>query len=103
MRQWITPLRYEASVLQVSYRALLADLRRAGAISRDPNGRGHTVRRGWHDRFRERRFHHAIRTEDGREFHRETSVVYATRKGQRWLAEFVAHRQDGEGQQRRKS
>ena len=89
-QQRLTALRYEADVLGIPYRDLLANLRRAGALSRDPNGWGYTVRRGWSDKLRGRRFHKAIQTESGALFHREISVVYCTRKGQCWLAEFVA-------------
>lgn len=92
MRQRLTPLRYEADVLGVPYRDLLASLRRAGALARDPNGHGYTVRRGWSDKLRDRRFHKAIHTESGALFHKELSVVYCTRKGQHWLSEFIAER-----------
>ena len=92
-RQRRTALRYEADVLGIPYRDLLASLRSAGALSRDPNGGGYTVRRGWSDKFRDRRFYRAIELEGGGLFHREISVVYCTRKGQHWLAEFVAERQ----------
>ena len=91
-KQRLTALRYEADVLGIPYRDLLANLRRAGAVSRDPNGWGYTVRRGWSDKLRDRRFHKAIQTESGGLFHREISVVYCTRKGRGWLAEFVAER-----------
>ena len=92
MRQRLIALRHEADALGIPYRELLDNLRGAGVLARDPNGRGHTVRRGWADKLRDRRFHSAIQTDDGRLFYREISVVYCTRKGQRWLPKFVARR-----------
>lgn len=85
----LTALRYEAQVLGVPYRKLLYDLRRVGALARDPGGRGHTVYRGWEDKFRARIFHRTICCEGGGSFQRMVSVVYCTRRGRHWLREFV--------------
>lgn len=86
----LTALRYEADVLRVPYRRLLHDLRRAGALARDPGGRGHTVHPAWREKFRARMFYRTITCEDGGSFHRVVSVVYCTQHGRHWLREFVA-------------
>lgn len=85
----LTALRHEAERLGIPYPDLLASLRYAGAIARDP-GAGHTVRRAWSDKFRDVRVHGATHAEDGRMCHRAVSVIHCTAKGRRWLPGFVA-------------
>lgn len=89
MRPRMSNLRYEASVLGVPYRRLLHELRDAGAIQRDPNGRGHTVRDGWHDKFRARLHWIHIAQEDGGGFHKVVSVLYCTQHGRAHLADLA--------------
>lgn len=86
----LTALRYEAKVLGVPYRRLLFDLRQAGALARDPGGRGYTVHPAWRKQFRARILYRTITREDGGSFHRLVSVVYCTAHGRHWLREFAA-------------
>ena len=85
----LTALRYEAKVLGVPYRKLIFDLRQAGALVRNPDGRGHTVHPTWQRKFRARMFYRTIALEGGGSFQRLVSVVYCTTHGRHWLREFV--------------
>lgn len=85
MQPRLSNLRYEAGVLGIPYRRLLFELRERGALQRDPNGRGHTIRRGWEDRFRARLRPITIACDDGTSFNRVVSVVYCTRAGCNYL------------------